>query len=163
MQNKAQDDLLDDKEYPIIRTFSLSVLELIVVTFTLVSIAVVFAPLTYKILVTNDLPPTEGDKTGLLLLAIACILKLLPFTFVLLFFRTSSNRYLDKEKAFEASYFGQLQQYAEYVAYFYIAFGALMTVLYGFSDYRTLYTISMVLTGVVILVYTKKTGVYIKS
>jgi hypothetical protein len=69
---------------------------------------------------------------------------------------------LDKEKAFEASYFGQLQQYADYVAYFYIAFGALMTVLYGFSDYRTLYTISMVLTGFVILVYTRKTGVYIR-
>jgi hypothetical protein len=163
MQNEVQDDILDDKEYPTIRTLSLTILELIIITFTIVSISVFFAPLTYDILVTSDTAPTDGDKTGLLLFVFMCIIKLLPFTFVLLFFRASNDKYLDKEKAFESPHFDKLQKCSEYVACFYLAFGALMTVLYGFSDYRVLYTIPMALTGVVILIYTKKTGVYIKN
>jgi hypothetical protein len=161
MKDKPQDDILDDKEYPIIRTLSLSLLEFFIVTFTVLSIAIVFVPLTYKILVTSPTPPTEGDKFGLLLLAIVTILKLIPFSFVLLFFRTSNNRYLDKTKAFKASYFSQLQQYSTYVASFYIAFGLLMSVLYGFSDYRTLYTGAMTLAGIVIFAYTQRTSVYV--
>lgn len=159
MKAKPQDDILDEEEFPIIRTLSLSVLELLIVTFTVAFIVIVFAPLTYK--VTSTARPTDGDKIGLFLLALVAILKLIPFTFVLLFFRTSNNRYLDKEKAFKASYFTQLQQYSDYVAFFYVAFGTLMSVLYGFSDYRTLYTGSMVLAGFVIFAYTKRTSFYI--
>lgn len=161
MKDRSQDDILDDKEYPIIRTLSLSILELLIITFTIISIALVFAPLTYKILVTSSTVPTDGDKIGLFFLAAVVILKLLPFTFVLLFFRTSSNRHLDKSTAFKPAHLGQLQQYSNYVALFYVAFGTLMTFLYGFSDYRTIYTVSMVLTGFVIFIYTKKTGFYV--
>lgn len=159
MKVKPQDDILDEEEFPIIRTLSLNVLELLIVTFTVASIVIVFAPLTYK--VSSTARPTDGDKIGLFLLAFVAMLKLIPFTFVLLFFRVSNNRYLDKAKVFKASYFIHLQDYSNYVAIFYVAFGTLMSFLYGFSDYRTLYTVSMVLTGLVIFAYTKRTGVYI--
>lgn len=161
MENTTQDDILDDKEHPIIRTFSLILLELFIVTFTILSIAIVFLPITYEILVTSTTAPTEGDKTGLFLLALVAVFKFIPFTFVFLFFRVSNNRYLDKAKVFKASYFIHLQDYSNYVAIFYVAFGTLMSFLYGFSDYRTLYTVSMVLTGLVIFAYTKRTGGYI--
>lgn len=163
MKNKAQDDILDDQEYPIIRTLNLFILEIIIVVFTIVSITFIFAPLTYKIVVTSPTAPTEGDKIGLVFLALVSVLKLLPFTFVFLFFKTSRNPYLDKTTAFKPSYFRQLQQYSNYVAILYLLVGFVMSFLYGFSDYRTIYTSLMLLTGVATLIYTTKTYEYINN
>lgn len=161
MINNTSNDILDNQEHQNIRSLSLSVLELLIVSFTIGSIAMVLAPLTYTILVTNDTAPTDGDKIGLFLFVILLALKLLPFAFVLLFFKASNNRYMDKAVVFKPSYFSRLQQYTSYVGMFYLGFGALMSLLYGFSDYRTLYTLSMFLTGIVILIYTQKTSEYI--
>lgn len=163
MEHKQQNDILDEQIYPIIRNYSLLFLEVLICAFTIISIGFVFVPITYEILIANDTPPTDGDKIGLFILLILSIIQLIPFCFVLLFVRTSCNKYVDKTTAFEPSYFGLLQQYSNYAALVYIVMGVLLSFTYGFSDHRTIYTLSMFMTGLVIANYTNRTREYVKT